>query len=141
MSAVHITCHVVVSMLVVPLLTFAQTPSVSSPQQVTVDGATTHEYKSVGGSQLRLHVFGTDGPDIVAQKPAIVFFFGGGWKAGSVTQFVPQARHFAHRGTVAVVADYRVFSRHGMSPFEAMADAKSAVRWVRAHSAQLGVDS
>jgi hypothetical protein len=75
MTTVHIKCRVVVvvAMLVVPLLTFAQTASVSSPQPVTVYGATTHVYKSVGGSELRLHVFGTDGPDIIARKPAIVF--------------------------------------------------------------------
>jgi acetyl esterase len=141
MTTVHIKRRLVLPMLVVPLLTFAQPPSVSSPQPATIDGATTHVYKSVGGSELRLHVFGTDGPDIIARKPAIVFFFGGGWRGGSVTQFVPQARHFAQRGTVAIVADYRVFSRHGTRPFEAMADAKSAIRWVRAHAAQLGVDS
>ena len=141
MSTVHFQWRVVVPMVLVPLLTFAQTPSVPSPQPVSIDGATTHVYKSVGGNQLRLHVFAADGTDAAARKPAIVFFFGGGWTGGTVTQFVPQARHFAQRGMVAIVADYRVFSRHGTSPFEAMADGKSAVRWVRAHAAQLGVDS
>ena len=70
-----------------------------------------------------------------------MFFFGGGWTQGLVTQFAPQARHLAERGMVAIVADYRVFGRHHTSPFEAMADAKSAIRWVRGHSAQLGIDS
>ena len=69
-----------------------------------------------------------------------MFFFGGGWTNGSITQFVPQATHLAQRGMVAIVADYRVFNRQGTSPFEAMADAKSALRWVRAHAAQLGID-
>ncbi|HLP31489.1 MAG TPA: alpha/beta hydrolase, partial [Geothrix sp.] len=49
-------------------------------------------------------------------------------------------RHLAQRGMVAVVADYRVASRHHTGAFEAMADAKSALRWVRQHAAQLGVD-
>ena len=42
---------------------------------------------------------------------------------------------------VAIVADYRVSGRHRTSAFEAMADAKSALRWVRAHSAELGIES
>jgi acetyl esterase/lipase len=41
---------------------------------------------------------------------------------------------------LAIVADYRVQGRHGTSVFEAMADAKSAIRWVRAHAAKLGAD-
>jgi acetyl esterase/lipase len=109
------------------------------PQPLTVDGAAAHVYKSVAGVDLRLHVFGAGG-SAAALKPAIVFFFGGGWVGGSIGQFAPQARHFADRGMVAVVADYRVRNRHQTSPFEAMADAKSAIRWVRAHAPALGVD-
>jgi acetyl esterase len=124
----------------VPVLTLAQAPSIA-PQPAAVDGATTYVYKSIGSDQLRLHVFSPAGSSAGgARKPAIVFFFGGGWTSGSVTQFVPQATHLAQRGMVAIVADYRVFNRHGTSAFEAMADAKSAVRWIRAHAAQLGVD-
>jgi len=139
MSAVHAKWRVLVPLLLVPLSTFGQTASVA-PQPTAVDGATAYVYKSVGTDQLRLHVFSAGSPDSAARRPAIVFFFGGGWTAGSVVQFAPQAKHLAERGMVAIVADYRVFGRHGTSPFEAMADAKSAVRWVRAHSARMGVD-
>jgi len=128
-----------VMMLFAPLLTFEQAPPVA-PQPTAVDGATTHVYKSIGGTELRLHVFKPASPETLTRRPAIVFFFGGGWNRGSVEQFVPQAKHLARRGMLAVVADYRVFGRHGTSPFEAMADAKSAIRWVRARSAELGVD-
>ena len=34
---------------------------------------------------------------------------------------------------VAIVADYRVFTRHQSTAFQSMADAKSALRWVRGH--------
>jgi acetyl esterase len=135
----HPTLRVVVPMLLVPLLTFAQTPSLP-PQPLTIDGATAHVYKSIGGHQLRLHVFDPANTGTSVRKPAIVFFFGGGWTNGSVMQLLPQARHMARRGAVAIVADYRVFARHGTGAFEAIADAKSALRWVRAHAAQLGVD-
>src|SRR5438034_8077476 len=65
------------------------------------------------------------------KRPAIVFFFGGGWTNGKITQFEPQAKHFASRGLVTVRADYRIKSRHGVDPDVCVEDAKSAIRWVR----------
>lgn len=127
-----------VGALVVALLASTQ-PAAVTPQPTAIDGAATYLYKSVGEDQLRLHVFSPRDPGALP-RPAIIFFFGGGWTNGSVTQFVPQATYLAKRGMVAIVADYRVFSRQGTSPFEAMADAKSAVRWTRSHAAQLGID-
>ena len=41
---------------------------------------------------------------------------------------------------VAIVADYRVFGRHQTTATAAVADAKSAMRWVRAHAKELRVD-
>ena len=41
---------------------------------------------------------------------------------------------------VAVRADYRVKSRHGVTPKECVEDAKSAVRWIHQNAATLGVD-
>ncbi|MCH5375558.1 MAG: alpha/beta hydrolase fold domain-containing protein, partial [Planctomycetes bacterium] len=73
-------------------------------------------------------------------RPAIVFFFGGGWRAGSPQQFQNQCRYLAGRGMVAVTADYRVKSRQDASPFDCVQDAKSAIRWVRQQSGKLGVD-
>jgi acetyl esterase/lipase len=97
-------------------------------------------YKQIGGIPLRLDVFEPEGLRPTDKRPAIIFFFGGGWNSGSTTQFSRHADHFAKRGMVAMCADYRVRSRHGVTPFECVRDAKSAVRWVRAHAAELGVD-
>ena len=110
------------------------------PQPTAIEGSTPHIYKTVNGVELRLHVFSASSMASSKPTPAVVFFFGGGWTAGTVQQFVPQAKHFVSRGMIAVVADYRVFGRHQTSPFEAIADAKSAIRWVRAHASELGVD-
>ncbi len=41
---------------------------------------------------------------------------------------------------VVARADYRLMPKHGVTADRCMADAKSAVRWVRAHAAELGVD-
>jgi acetyl esterase/lipase len=97
-------------------------------------------YKQIGDVTLQLDVFEPKGLRPTDKRPAIIFFFGGGWSSGSPTQFSRQADHFAKRGMVAFCADYRVKSRHGVTPFECVKDAKSAVRWVRAHAAEFGVD-
>ena len=107
------------------------------PQAATVEGGTAHIYKTAGKNQLRLHVFQTKA---TGPNAAILFFFGGAWMQGDVAQFAPQARHFAQRGMVAVLVDYRVLNRHGTTPFDAMADARSALRWVRAHATELRID-
>jgi acetyl esterase/lipase len=127
-----------IAVLALSTLAFAQ-QAPPPPQPLSIDGAATHVYKSVGGVELRLHVFAAAGA-AAAPRPAIVFFFGGGWRTGSIAQFVPHARHLSERGMVAIVADYRVSGRHRTTPFDAIADAKSAIRWVRAHAKELRVD-
>jgi acetyl esterase len=69
-----------------------------------------------------------------------VFFFGGGWNGGSVTQFEQHAKYLASRGMVAFVADYRVKSRQKTGPDACVADGKSAIRWVRENAKRLGID-
>src|SRR4030095_14537383 len=95
----------------------AQDASVQ-PQPLEISGALSRVYKSVNGSELRLHIFNPQKRG-TTPAPAIVFFFGGGFTNGTVTQFTPQSNYLARRGMVAIVADYRVFARHGTSPFEA----------------------
>lgn len=75
------------------------------------------------------------------QRPAMVFFFGGGWTNGSPRQFEQQAEYLASRGMVAARADYRVKSRHNVTPKQCVEDAKSAVRWLRQQAEELGIDT
>lgn len=134
----------VVAILFAPTMVLGQAPfippeAMTAPQPDTLEGARPYVYKSIGGATLRLHVYDRRNRSAI-RSPAIVFFFGGSWTIGSVLHFVPQAKHFTERGIVAIIADYRVFSRHHTTAFESMSDAKSAVRWVRAHATELGVD-
>jgi acetyl esterase len=103
-------------------------------------GSTSHVYKTVNGTELKLYVFAPEGHSPSQKRSAIVFFFGGGWTNGSPTQFAPQSKYLATRGMVAVVADYRVKSRNDSTVEQSTADAKSAIRWVRSHSSELGID-
>ncbi|MSU48080.1 MAG: alpha/beta hydrolase [Opitutus sp.] len=102
-------------------------------------GARAETYKTIGDTKLSLYIFEPAGP-VQKNRPAIVFFFGGGWTNGSPTQFEQHCRALAARGMVAITADYRVGSRHQVKPTACVADAKSALRWVRANAARLGVD-
>jgi acetyl esterase/lipase len=97
-------------------------------------------YKTIGETKLKLYIFTPKGHTSTNRCPAIVFFFGGGWKSGSPQQFEKQCQYFASRGMVAITADYRVASRQGVKPVQCVADAKSAIRWVRQNAARLGVD-
>lgn len=104
-----------------------------------MEGARAEVYKRIGETNLVVHIFEpSTGPK--TNRPAIVFFFGGGWTSGSPGQFEPHCRHFAARGMVAMAADYRVQSRHGVKPVACVADAKSCVRWMRQNAARLGID-
>lgn len=97
-------------------------------------------YKQVDADSLFLQVDYPPMYDPAQGYPAVVFFFGGGWNGGTVEQFAPHAEYFASLGMVCFRADYRVKSRQGTSPFESLKDAKSAMRYIRAHAHELGVD-
>lgn len=97
-------------------------------------------YKRVGDVKLDMHIFFPPGHKPTDRRPAIVFFFGGGWRSGNPAQFEHQCRHLAGRGMVAMTADYRVRSRHETTADACVADGKSAVRWIRANADRLGVD-
>lgn len=99
-----------------------------------------HVYKKTPEGELTLHGFYPSDWKATDTRPVVVFFFGGGWKSGAYTQFVPQAEYFASRGLVALSADYRIASKHKTTPDKCVEDAKSAIRWVRANAGKLGVD-
>lgn len=97
-------------------------------------------YKKAPEGELKMLVHYPPGWKKEDKRPAIVFFFGGGWRNGSVKQFETQAAYLAGRGMVAARADYRVLSRQKTTPDACVEDAKSAVRYLREHAGELGID-
>lgn len=98
-------------------------------------------YKHASDTDLKLIVHFPPGWREGGRRPAIVFFFGGGWANGSPAQFQTQCEALASRGMVAARADYRVKSRQpGITPRDCVEDARSAVRWMRRNAAMLGID-
>jgi len=99
------------------------------------------EYKQIGDSiQLFMEVVYPEPISEQASYPAIIFFHGGGFKTGSIRQFKHHAEYFSQRGLVCFLAQYRLEKKHHSTPFQSLEDAKSAVRFVRAHAGRFRID-
>jgi acetyl esterase/lipase len=104
-------------------------------------GGETVVYKKVANRELKLLIDQPAGWKATDKLPAIVFFFGGGWVGGSTGQFSKQSEYFATRGMVGIRVEYRTIPAGDKGPpIVCCADAKSAMRYVRAHAAELGID-
>ncbi len=103
-------------------------------------GAKVEVYKTIGDAKLNMYLYFPEDHRPGDKRAAVVFFFGGGWRGGSPGQFQRHCQYLASRGMVAMAADYRVLSRHKTKAVKCVADAKSAVRWIRANAERLGVD-
>ncbi len=88
-------------------------------------------YKKTNSVSLKMQILYPHEIKAKSKYPCIVFFFGGGWINGNISQFMPQANYFTARGMVCFLVDYRVQSREGSTPFESLKDAKSAIRYIR----------
>ena len=94
---------------------------------------------------LRMDLFSPRRPE--RPRPAIVWIHGGGFTQGYRQRMDPVAASFAERGYLAATIDYRLFPRYDLASPEtapevraARADALAAIRWLRRHSARLGID-
>jgi arylsulfatase A-like enzyme/acetyl esterase/lipase len=99
-------------------------------------------YKTAGDQKLRLWVRMPKDAKPGDQRPAAVFFHGGGWVGGPLFQFKDHCSYLASRGMVGIQVEYRFVPNgdDGGPPLVCVQDAKSAMRWVRAHAAELGID-
>ena len=113
-------------------LTYSQVPGNEPIMQTKV-------YKTIGLTKLKLHIYQPSERNHKEKLPAIIFFHGGGLKERHTWEFEPQSKYLVERGMVAVIATYSV-KRHGRTQFESIADAKSAIRWIREHADELGID-
>ena len=97
-------------------------------------------YKSIDTTNLRLYIYRPENFDQKKTYNCMVFFHGGGWNSGSYKAFQRQSSYLASRGMIAISVEYRIFNVHKTSPFEAVNDAKSAIRYVRSHAKELHIN-
>src|SRR5262245_13225778 len=83
--------------------------------------------------------------DTRAQRPVMMWMFGGSWRNGDRNQLGAWADDSARRGFVAVTIDYRL--RHDQSPFDLSAaetdaydDTIAAIQWLKDNAATYRID-
>jgi acetyl esterase/lipase len=84
--------------------------------------------------KLDLQTPGTSGT-----KPLVIYITGGGFQIAAKTANLNQRTYVAEQGYVVASIEYRTVA-DGATYADAVADVKSAVRYLRAHAAQYGID-
>lgn len=115
------------------------------------DKLTQIDWASGGGAGVEQSVqgtgFGTHGQKLDVWRPVgragerlpvIVFFYGGGWHAGTREGYGFAGRALAAQGFVVVIPDYRKVPDVRFPAF--VADGAEAMRWVRDHVGEQGGD-
>lgn len=113
-------------------------PNISRLPDRLPDGVEAHEnlcYAVIEGHALALDVYQ---PAARPPAPAVLLVHGGGWETGSREMERPFAKRLAGLGYVAVTVSYRL-GPPGRFP-AALHDLKAAVRWLRRHAADYGID-
>lgn len=93
-------------------------------------------YVGDGHERQTLDVFvpeTADGP-----LPLIIWIHGGGWQNGSKDGCPPLRTGFTERGYAVASINYRL-SGHAVFPAQ-IEDCKAAIRWLRAHAEEYGLD-
>lgn len=95
-------------------------------------------YRRLGHRNLSLDIFypGKKGNE---KRPGVLLIFGGGWRSGDKTHNHAMATTLANKGYVAVSAEYRL-SPEAKYP-AAVYDLKAAIRWMRSHANEYGLDT
>lgn len=94
------------------------------------------EYGKGGDLPLYLDLYQPEVTD--GKQPGLLLYYGGGWRQGRKDQLRSYAQHFAKNGYVVAAVQYRL-REIGRWP-NSIQDAKCAVRWMRAHADQYGID-
>jgi acetyl esterase/lipase len=87
-------------------------------------------------SRQKLDIYAPRGG--AANRPVLVFFYGGNWDSGDRQDYAFAGRAFAELGYVTVLPDYTHTHERPYPAF--MEDAGAALAWVAAHIAEHGGD-
>jgi acetyl esterase len=146
MQRIHIRALVVLTILAMAVAAHAQTTrprvraATDESTRTSIPGAEMHVYRDTKPEPLRLFVFKPEGWTAADKRSTFVFFFGGGWSAGTPQRSAGWAKAAAKWGMVGIAPDYRTRGRFGTSALEAVSDGRAAIKWIQDHAAELGVD-
>ena len=98
-------------------------------------------YKKVGDRELSLHVFQPDAWRASDKRVCYITIHGGGWTGMGPERMYAFADHYAKLGLVSISVQYRLAStKTNTTVFDCVKDVRSAVRYVKAHAGELGID-
>jgi acetyl esterase len=97
-------------------------------------------YKKTADKEQELYLFQPEGLKPGEKRPAILYIHGGGWMNGEPAVHAMECVHFAKQGLVTATIRYRLLGKGASSPEDCLADAKSAMRYLRSHAAELQID-
>ena len=97
-------------------------------------------YKTVDNFSLEIHLFLPENFNQQEKRPVMVYFSGGSWSEGKPDWNFYACQSYAKKGWVGVTVEYRLADRHGTLPFEAVMDAKSAIRWLRENAKEYKIN-
>jgi len=125
---------------IAPLLAAPQHPIQMRDMMQTEPKLKEKTYKPINGNLLKFYIITPPNAKPGKRLPAIVCIHGGAWISGGADTFFPHARYFATRGMVGISIEYRLIKGSSPTMAECIADCKSAIRYIRAHAGELGVD-
>ena len=70
-----------------------------------------------------------------------MYFTGGSWTKGDPEWDFYNCTVYAMKGWIGVAVEYRVADRYETTPFEAVKDARSAIRWLRMNGDAYNIDT
>ncbi|MFC8520319.1 prolyl oligopeptidase family serine peptidase [Streptomyces sp. NPDC057257] len=109
------------------------TSAVSTTHDITYSSPTTHGAKT----DLKLDI---QVPRSAGRKPLVVFITGGEWVMAERTGNLDQRTYIADQGYAVASVQYRT-TTSGATYKDALADVKSALRYLRANAATYGIDT
>lgn len=96
-------------------------------------------YFGKASKPLLLHMVRPDEWEMPRPKlPTVVWIMGGAWEETAPLKFAPEFSYLAKAGYNVVLLDYRV-NNEGIFPAQ-IQDVKTAIRFLRAHADEYGVD-
>jgi acetyl esterase/lipase len=97
-------------------------------------------YKTTNGEALQAVIYRPGGAPPAGGRPAAVLLHGGGWFMGEPEWMAARGQRLAALGMVAVAVQYRLSDEKTITPLDAMADVRDAIRWVRRNADSLEID-
>jgi len=98
-------------------------------------------YKKLGDTLLYLHVFDPTGHKATDKVPCFISIHGGGWRKSEPKRMYPIVAGFAQLGMVGISVQYRLLKKgSSLTVFDCDKDGRSAIRYVRKHARDLGID-